>query len=318
MLKKTARFHLFHLRGFTLVELLVSIAVLAALIAGVAISINPRAQIDKAQDAVRQQSIAEIKKGLEVYYSDKGCYPKSTGTEFATALSTGGQWGDTGTNTVYIKKVPKDPDGTPYTYLTDSADCPQWNVLFAKLKKPSTTTQACSLTSNNSCTPQGFDTSWACAVSGSTAANCSTIQAFVIATPTAVPTVGVPTNTPTPTPTSPVAFYVVMPPTEFPQFYQGTIDPPDQKVGNTQKLSVDVFVKSGTVSTVSATIKTDNKTQIYTMTKTGNNPLQSGISDDTNWSASWTVNDTTKKFFNATISGTDSLGNTSSFNVILN
>ena len=308
MLKKPARFHLVHLRGFTLVELLVSIAILAVLIAGVFISINPRAQIDKARDAVRKQDIEEIKKGLEVYYSDKGCYPKSTGTEFATALTEGGQWGDEGTNTVYIKKVPKDPDGTPYTYLTDSVACPQWNVLFAKLTKPSTTTQACSLTSNNSCTPQGFDSSWACAVSGSTAANCSTIQAFVIATPTAVPTVGVPTNTPTPTPTPAVGNFTVAMNSD-PWFVGGTIYPYPAGKGS-QQFTIDA---KGTnpVKSVSVEVTINKKKGVNYKLK-----LASGTETSGTWSGTWNVADTKISTYTIDITATDSVGTSSTFSLI--
>ncbi len=296
-------------RGFTLVEILVAITIIATLTVGLVATLNPRGQVNKAQDAVRTQNINSIKLALDLYYNDKNCYPALTSSPFSKALSDGTQW-EEGT-TVYMKKVPKDPtSGVFYTYTTDATVCPQWGVVFAKLSAIQTLATACPLSAKSECVPQGFDNSWACVTLGIT--NCSTLLAGSLGTTGGFSVNPTPTATPTITPTPPVSdqdFDVAQPAGTNPQFYQGTISPLFQAIGSTQKITVSVADTVGSVSTVSATIKSDTKIQTYPMKLTTGTPI------DGTWSASWTVNDTTIKRYQITLNGTDSLGNTSTFDI---
>lgn len=312
---------LLHLKGFTLVEILVSIAILASLSAGVFLAIRPKTQIDKANDTTRQQDLSSIKSNLDLYYHDKNCYPSLTSSvsnDFADALKNGTQWKEG--NTLYMQKVPKDPVGDSYTYVTDSTVCPQWSVLFSKFSKEylvdsaSGATPICSLSQSASkkCVPNGFDSSWGCVISGDT--QCTTLLATSLPgapassyTPTTNPS-GTVAPTPTSVPTS-QSYYVAMPPGTNPQFYQGLIDPLFQAVDKTQKFSVDVADSAGNVTSVSMTAKTDTKTQTFTLDKTA------GTGADGTWSKTITVNDTTINRYMLTFTGTDSAGNTSSFDL---
>ncbi len=301
-------------RGFTLVEILVAITIIATLTVAAVATLNPKGQVNKAQDAVRTQNINAIRLALDLYYNDKNCYPSQATSSFSTALSTGGQWKEG--STIYIKKVPRDPSSnTAYTYKTDETVCPQWGVVFAKLSAIQTLATACPLSAKSDCVPQGFDSTWACVTLGST--NCSVLLTdrignVPVQSPTPTGTTA-PTGTFTPIPTqAPVSdqdFSVAQPPGTNPQFYQGTISPLFQAIGKTQKITVSVADTLGNVSTVNVTIKSDTKNQTYPAT------LTSGTAADGTWTASWTVIDTTIKRYQITLNGTDSLGNASTFDI---
>lgn len=72
--------------GFTLIELLVVIAIIGLLSSVVLASLNTARA--KARDALRKESLVEIQKSLEMYYSDHGSYP----------LPYGGGWGGVDVN----------------------------------------------------------------------------------------------------------------------------------------------------------------------------------------------------------------------------
>jgi len=173
-------------RGFTLVEIIVVIAIVAVLAAGLIVGINPKAQQDKAKDTARISDISEIRKGLNLYYSDTNCYPVANSV-FETALANGSQWKEG--STVYMQKVPKDPAGSAYVYIAEDAACPQWGTVFAKLSKPqiadpvTNATAFCPLASSEAdgCFPEGFDSSWACASSGNT--KCAASVTGIVTSP---------------------------------------------------------------------------------------------------------------------------------------
>lgn len=62
-------------KGFTLVELLVVIAVLGVLAASVLIAINPLEQLARARDAGRKSSLAQLGHAMESYNTSNGKYP---------------------------------------------------------------------------------------------------------------------------------------------------------------------------------------------------------------------------------------------------
>lgn len=62
-------------RGFTLIEIIVVVAILGILILLAALSIRPNFQLAKARDAKRKADLKKISTILEDYNNDKGCYP---------------------------------------------------------------------------------------------------------------------------------------------------------------------------------------------------------------------------------------------------
>jgi prepilin-type N-terminal cleavage/methylation domain-containing protein len=98
-------------KGFTLVELLVVIAVLGVLAAGVLVAINPIEQLARGRDTGRKTAITELGRGLNTYLTTQGVLPAGTG--WATALQTAGE----------IKVIPSNPsNGCTVTETADLGD----------------------------------------------------------------------------------------------------------------------------------------------------------------------------------------------------
>jgi len=150
MLKRTYHlpFAIYHLdRGFTMIELIVSIGILAILSVFLITTLNPYEQYLKSQDARRKSDLAQIQKALEVYYQDNGRYPYSTGgTGDATTrfriIDAGGvtkNWGDSWTP--YIQIIPKDTGKRTYFYVVSSTGQSYW--LYASLQRGNKDPQSC-------------------------------------------------------------------------------------------------------------------------------------------------------------------------------
>ena len=163
----------------------------------VLVQLDPIAQINKAKDSTRFSDITKIRTAADSYYDDKNCYPDQ--------IPFGSEWKDQGSGTVYLNPVPQDPNYSAdhtqsYLYETDSSStCPQWNVLYARLKSSNTENTLCPLQQlkdkyGGSCLPPGFGNSGYnyCVVSGTV--DCTYISQTTIG--------GLPTNVPTPTPSS--------------------------------------------------------------------------------------------------------------------
>ncbi len=146
--------------GFTLIEMIVVIAILGILLLAAIWSINPLGQFSKANDSNRERDLKQIKIALDAYYSDHNCYPR--------AIPFGQQWKVK--NVIYMKLVPQDPscksDGTNcYVYQQNDDTCPQWNALFAQLSK-APVQSTCEIASQSSCSPVDMTAQWACETSG--------------------------------------------------------------------------------------------------------------------------------------------------------
>ncbi len=104
-------------RGFTLLELLVVVAIIGLLVAYV----GPRyvAQIGKSETAAARAQIEALAKAIDTYRLDTGRYP-STAQGLAALRERPAsvtKW-----NGPYLQKdVPADPWGKPYAYRTPGA-----------------------------------------------------------------------------------------------------------------------------------------------------------------------------------------------------
>jgi general secretion pathway protein G len=98
--------------GFTLLELLVVMAVIGMMGSVIYIGINPQGQINKANDAKRKSDIAAIQSALEQFRFDNGSYPLTSQFDSAGcsgSLNAGG--------ITYLQRVPCDPrTRTAYDY----------------------------------------------------------------------------------------------------------------------------------------------------------------------------------------------------------
>ncbi len=151
-------------RGFTLVEMLVVIALLGVIATAIIIGINPVAQINKTNDAHRKSDLSAIQKALELYYQDNGNYPPSS-ADFkiyinSTAISWGSSWSP------YITKLPKDTSPTnTYIYYSPASGNGQTYYIYANLQRGSNDPQSCN--NGAACTSlaqgsSGFPTATAC------------------------------------------------------------------------------------------------------------------------------------------------------------
>lgn len=141
--------------GFTIIELITAIGVLALLSSVVMAVINPLEQFRKTQDTRRKSDLAQVQRILEIYYNDFGRYPArtTTGTSLnrickdlmcAEYVNWGQSWSP------YMDVLPLEPNGSKnYAYWTDSTG--QQYAIYASLDRGGKDPQACT-GANNICT----------------------------------------------------------------------------------------------------------------------------------------------------------------------
>lgn len=136
--------------GFTLVELIVVIAIVGIMGGMVITILNPIAQLQKGADTKRKSDLAQISKALESYYSDHGKYPSTNasyelvvipaGSNDPIALSWGSTWEP------YMDVLPKDAAvSKKYIYYTPTTGSGAFQsyYLYASLERGTKDPQAC-------------------------------------------------------------------------------------------------------------------------------------------------------------------------------
>ena len=163
-------------RGFTLLEILIVISLIAILATAAIYLIDPIKQFYKAWDGQRKNDLATTKKVLEDFYNDKSRYPKAS--EICYDAPSSARWDNygklacfchlCGSKTTspllspYLSKLPCDPQSPSRQFLYDF-DCqdggsrPQWFRIYTNLSlstiyynDPATEEVACH---NNGCGP---------------------------------------------------------------------------------------------------------------------------------------------------------------------
>lgn len=130
--------------GFTLIELVVSIGILAILAVFALAALNPLEQFQKARDGQRKSDLAQLQRVLEQYYQDHGQYPKSSGAYAITDFNGDSvAWGGSSGWPPYMNLVPQDPDMyRTYAYYAPGAN-PQKYQLYASLERGPLDPQTC-------------------------------------------------------------------------------------------------------------------------------------------------------------------------------
>lgn len=79
-------------KGFTLVELLIVIAILGTLAVVVLIALNPVQQLARTRDSGRSSTVTQLGRAMEAYGTTRnGVYPAASGTWVATNLVAAGE-----------------------------------------------------------------------------------------------------------------------------------------------------------------------------------------------------------------------------------
>lgn len=112
-------------RGFTLVELLVVIGILATLLAIVLVAINPARQFAQARNTQRWSDVNSILNAVHQYYAENGSLPAAI-TVTPTNIGSGESDIDICAALVptYLAAMPYDPSATGAHYT----DCTDYNV----------------------------------------------------------------------------------------------------------------------------------------------------------------------------------------------
>lgn len=107
-------------QGFTLIEIMVVVVIIAILAALIAPNIIGRD--DQARVAAAKSDLQSISQALDMYKMDNFRYPTTDqGLEALVKEPEGAKnWPQGG----YLKSQPKDPWGTPYVYLAPGVDGP--------------------------------------------------------------------------------------------------------------------------------------------------------------------------------------------------
>ena len=104
-------------KGFSLLEILIAMALLVGIVAGVVYRVMPRLSKGKVQQA--HITINQIIQGLDTFYLDCNYYPSNA--EGLEALVVAPQKCESWGPEAYIKKVPKDPWGNNFIYEYDES-----------------------------------------------------------------------------------------------------------------------------------------------------------------------------------------------------
>ncbi len=107
--------------GFTLIELMIVVIIIAALAAMVAPSLIGRS--DEAKDKIAQGDLASLDTALKLYRLDTGAYP-TTEQGIDSLLTTTGKG-------PYLERKPLDPWGRKYQYRCPGTHRPSSYDLFS-------------------------------------------------------------------------------------------------------------------------------------------------------------------------------------------
>lgn len=130
----------FDTNGFSLVELLVVMAVLGILATVVVVAIDPSARMAEARDAQRKSDLSQIADALEVYYVRNNGYYPVTGEGLDSDYNSDPDSSDWWTpekflSEDYLKRLPVDPKNGevndywyPYAYYYYSPDGKEYEL----------------------------------------------------------------------------------------------------------------------------------------------------------------------------------------------
>jgi len=168
-------------KGFTLIELIIVIAIIGVLAGMIMFALNPVLQLQKARDGQRKADLRQIQSALEIYRSDIGNYPdvstaqqvdSAAGLKNCPSSGTKTYFGNSNSPSctrTYMQKIPTDPKNTGnYVYKYISTNDKATYSLFSCLENvndPQRDTNSLGNYENNSIYCDGGTTNWSYTVS---------------------------------------------------------------------------------------------------------------------------------------------------------
>lgn len=105
-------------KGFTLIELVVVVAIISVLAAVLVVVLNPLKQFQRARDAQRRNTLKQLQGLLERYYNDHDAYPSTGGLYYSSEPNNNASVDSThstdwipGLAPTYLPSMPSDPIG---------------------------------------------------------------------------------------------------------------------------------------------------------------------------------------------------------------
>lgn len=113
-------------RGFTLVEIIIVVALIGVLAGGLITILDPAGQLKGSRDSKRKSDLKQIQAALELYRADQGTYPDNSDIGYDVANNPSNtSFVDYPTNVqaTYLQTVPKDPRSNAHYYYCTSSTC---------------------------------------------------------------------------------------------------------------------------------------------------------------------------------------------------
>lgn len=274
--------------GFTLIEIMVVMAIVAILASVVILIINPQELLKKARDAQRKNNLQQIGDALARFNLDSGYYPFST----ADFQITGAPWGQSWLP--YMSKVPQDPlPNQSYTYFSNGA----YYQLYAKLER----------SDGQNCTGCGPNSEYNYGLSSSSQTALTSI------TPTASPSASLtPLATLSPSP-SPIHYQGELSgfisTKDNPRMIKFIISPFDPLSGEDQTIFVDAQDSSSPITSFKVTVRTDKGQNTYPLN------LSSGTDTLGTWQGTWKATDSHEQVYNISLVATNQANQSSTIDI---
>jgi len=118
------------LSGFTLLEMLLVVAIIAVLAGIAVVAINPGKQLATVRNTERTFNLSEIHKAMQQYFIDHYIYPAATPTTLTEICNTGSNSTSTGIDCTglidlsplvptYLTSIPIDPQGSTLSFINN-------------------------------------------------------------------------------------------------------------------------------------------------------------------------------------------------------